>query len=166
MARPPNLVRTIAQAIIAQLQTVNGADPFVTDLTATDAVFRGVDPDGRALPCVGITIPDDAPEQRPTTTMVGQTRRVMIFGWPASADDFGATEDACEDMRTDLRQVLNQNALSAAINTVEAGYGNGAIVRFEAVNREGDRAQAQIVAPVQIAFTVTLRVNDQTQMRT
>lgn len=166
MARPPNLVRTIASAVVAQLQTLDGADPFVVDLTPAGAVFRGWQPaEGTPLPCVGVTIPDDEPEQRPTTSIVGQTRRVMIFGWPAAAADFGETEDACEDMRTDLRQVLNQTALSAALNTVEAGYGNGAIVKFVAVNREGDPEQAQHVAPVQIAFTVTLRVNDQTQKR-
>ncbi len=165
MARPPNLVNTIASAVIAQLQTLNGADPFIVDLTATGAVFRGWDAAGRNTPCVGITIPDDEPEQRVTTSMVGQTRRVMVFGWPEPGADFGATEDACEDMRTDLRQVLNQTALSAALNTVQSGYGNGAIVRFVAVNREGDTEQAQTVAPVQIAFTVTLRVNDQTQNR-
>ena len=165
MAIPPNLLRVTAEAVQAQLATVDGADPYTADLTPTGAVFRGWSPsEGTPLPCVGVTIPKRS-EANTSTRQVRTTFTVVLYAYPASGADFGETEDACGALATDLRRALNRQDLITAIETVEAGYGHGVLVTFTDDAIEGDTEQAQHVAPLQITFTVSYQINTETGVR-
>ena len=165
MAVPPNLLSITAQAVAAQLATVDGADPYVADLTVSGAIFRGWQPaGGTPLPCVGITIPARA-EQNTSTRQVRTTFRVVLYAYPVSGADFGETENACGSLATDLRRALNRQDLITAIEAVEPGYGHGVLVTFTDDAIEGDTEQAQHVAPLQITFTVSYQINTETGVR-
>ena len=166
MAVPPNLLSVTAQAVIARLGVVNGADPYTADLTTSGAVFRGWQPaGGTPYPCVGVTIPNRR-EAQSSTRQVRSTFRVVLYAYPAADDNFGDTEDACGALAVDLRRALAREDLESAINTVATGYGSGVLVAFEDDAIEGDPEQSQHVPPLQLTFTVSYQVNSQTGERT
>ncbi len=166
MAVPPNLLSVTAQAVIARLGVVNGADPYTADLTATGAVFRGWQPaGGTPYPCVGVTIPNRI-EAQSSTRQVRTTYTIVLYAYPALDADFGDTEDACAALEVDLRRTLAREELTSAIETVATGYGSGVLVAFVGAAYEGDPEQAQHVAPLQLTFTVSYQINSQTGVRT
>lgn len=165
MAVPPNLLSVTAQAVIARLGVVNGADPYTADLTPTGAVFRGWQPPADTpLPCVGVTVPNRT-EAQSSTRQVRTTYTIVLYAYPAADPDFGDTEDACAALEVDLRRTLAREDLTTAIDAIAAGYGSGALVAFAGAAYEGDPEQAQHVAPLQLTFTVSYQIQSQTGVR-